>query len=91
MISGGRGGGPSVRYKRTDTCHSDQISRSARRDGATKNLCVLKLTAPEKAQNQFFSQEINNNYQHALSIIEWISIKKSLVRFTRLFVLQVNK
>ena len=35
------GGGPSVRYKRTynrtDTRHRDQISRSARRDGATKN------------------------------------------------------
>ena len=31
------GGGGSVRYRRTDTRHSDQISRSARRDGATKN------------------------------------------------------
>ena len=30
------GGCPSVRYKRTDTRHSDQIRRSARRDGATK-------------------------------------------------------
>ena len=37
----GGGRGPSVRYRwtynRTDTRHSDQISRSARRDGATKN------------------------------------------------------
>ena len=39
-FQGGGGGGPSVRYRRmynqTDTHHSDQISRSARRDGATK-------------------------------------------------------
>ena len=48
MISrgGGRGEGglPSVRYRRTDrqpdTRHSDQISRSACRDGATKNVHV---------------------------------------------------
>ena len=41
MISG-VGGGPSARYKQpdvqTDTHHSDQISRSARRDGATKKI-----------------------------------------------------
>ena len=38
---GGGGGGGSLceiqMYIRTDTRHSDQISRSARRDGATKN------------------------------------------------------
>ena len=34
---GGGGGSPSVRYRQQDTRHSDQISRSARRDGATKN------------------------------------------------------
>ena len=37
----GGGGGPSVRYRcttgHTDTRHSDQISRSTHRDGATKN------------------------------------------------------
>ena len=41
MISGGGGGGGSVRYKQpdnwTDTRYSDQISRSARRDGPTTN------------------------------------------------------
>ena len=46
---GGRGG-PSVRYKHTDnqptrhtdTRHSDQISRSARRDGATNKTVLLQ-------------------------------------------------
>ena len=42
LWGGGGGGGPSVRYRQpnqpnvqTDRRHSDQISRSARRDGAT--------------------------------------------------------
>ena len=46
MISGGGGGSlcEIQMYNRTDTCHSDQISRSARRDGATKNPDIFILT-----------------------------------------------
>ena len=46
MISGGPGGRGGGRYKQldvqTDTRHSDQISRSARRDGATKNAIQIR-------------------------------------------------
>ena len=74
------GGGPSVRYRQTDTRHSDQISRSARRDGATNNSCIKHNSCLRHFQCHFRSDDVIMYTQNEVTA-KWVHSIHSVNKF----------